>query len=315
MADYKHLIAQLDSVAEDPSKLDGDTRKRIFDASISLSTKLLNQPPKEQSDILNESFAQNADLWLLPNGNSDMTALTAPFECGSLPISHEAIINDPRAVGFSQQSAATLPPSFGSYAIRKNHEVPDYNTLGMSFNQQHAQDSQSSIVFNDLSHDWSPSFTEFPPSMTGFVSPSLLSDSSRERGLVNTAYDSLPLDLTADLYNDFDTTGPIESSADTNAGPFGIVYGFKTNAFNSRHSASHLNDIDQNTWRLAPSPMDQCHTSSNHLPSWPAYPTPDIDFDPFIVEEPRKIDPFSHREESPTPGGSQQLATPRKGYS
>lgn len=83
--------------------------------------------------------------------------------------------------------------------------------------------------------------------MNDSVSPSLLNDSGQAQGLLNAAYDLFSLDLTTDLYNDFDTTGAFESSVDTNTGPFGIVYGLNTNLFDGSHSASHLNDTGQNT--------------------------------------------------------------------
>lgn len=302
MADYEHLIAQLKSITDDPTKLDGDTQKRILEATKSCSAKLRTRPPIEQLGVLNESSVQTIDPLLLQD------SVTTPLECDSLPGNHEAPTNDPRTVGFNQQSTETLSPSSGLYHIPLNLESLDYSSMELSFDPQQVQDSQASNIFNDSSSNWSTSFPDISPYMAGLVSSSLLNNSNQAPDLMDTAYDPLPLDLTTNTYNDFDDTFPLGFPTETKIGPVNMDQRLTTNTLGSVHNASYWNDIGQNAWRLASSPMDQSHAGFNQLPHWPTRSSANIIIDPLILEEPTERDPFSLREGLPTPGDYQRRA-------
>ena len=295
MADYEHLIAQLESITDDPTKLDGDTQKRILEATKSCSATLRTRPPIEQLGLLDQSSVQTIDPWLLQD------SVTAPLESDRLRSNHEAPSNDPRTVGFSQQSTENFSPSSGLYDIHYNLESLDDGSMRMSSDPQQVQDSQTSTIFNDLSSNWATSFPDVSPYMTEFLS-------HQAPDAMDTAYDSIPLDLTTNTYNDFDTTIQLGFPTETNIGPVNMDHRFTTNTLRSIHSASYWNDIGQNAWRLAPPPMDQSHAGSNHLPHWPTRSIPNIVIDPSIQEDPTERDPLLLREGLPTPGDFQRLA-------
>lgn len=282
MADCEHLIAQLNSITEDPTKLDGDTQQRILDATMLCSSKLLTQPPKEQLGALNAPAVQIIDPGLLQNGSGDMSTVAAPLQREILFDNYEVRTNDPRIVGFSRQLTANLPPSFGPHA--------------------------NSAISNNLSHNWSRSFPDLSPSRADFVSPSFLNGSDQTPSLVDTTYDPFPLDPTTNLYGDFDTTVLLGSSPQSITGPIGRDYDLNTDAFNSSPSTSDLNHIGQTAWHLAPSSTDQSHAGSNSLNSWPANSDLGIDMDPFIIEPPAGTGPFSHRNEPLRFGDPERLA-------
>ena len=293
MADYEQLIAQLKSITDNPTRLDGDTQKRILEATKSCSTKLRTRPPLEQISVVNQSSVQTIDPLLLQG------SVTVPLECDRLPGNHENPTNDPRTLGFNEQSTETLSPSSGLYDIPHNLESLDYSSMEWSFDPQQVQDSQTSTIFNDPSSDWSTSFSAFFPYMTDFV-PHQATD------LMSTAYDPIPLDLTTDTFNDFVTPIPLGFRNETNIEPVNMDHRLTTNTLRNVHSASYWNDIGPNVWRLAPSPMDQSYAGSNQLNHWPT--RSDIIIDSSILEEPSGRDPFSLGEGLPTPGDIQRPA-------
>ena len=302
MADYEQLIAQLKSITDNPTKLDGDTQKRILEATKSCSATLRTRPPLEQISVVDQSSVPTIDPLLLQD------SVTAPLECDSVPGNNEAPTNGPRTFGFNQQSTETLSPSSGLYDIPLNLESLDYSSMEWSFDSQQVQDSQTSTIFNDSSSNWFSFFPDIPPNMTGLVSSSLLNNSNQAPDLMDTAYDPFPLNLTTNTYNDFDHTFPLGFPTETNIGPVNMDQHLTTNTLGSVPNASYWNDIGQNAWRLAPSPMDQSHAGFNQLPHWPTRSSPDIIIDPSILEEPTERDPFLLREGLPTPGDYQRRA-------
>lgn len=294
MANYEHLIAQLSSIAENPAKLDGDTRKRIIDATKLISSKLLTQSPIEQVGALNEPCVQTIDPWLLYKGSTNMNIVAAPLELDIAPGNGEARTDGPRIVGFSQQSAEAVPLSFVSHY---EHESLSHSSMDTSSDQQHVQDYYSSTAELDRCHDWLPTGPDYIASLSNPVDPSSFNDNYHIPDLITTTNDPFTLDPTANVYNDFDATVPLGSRTVTNTSPISMNCGLTINGFNSSHSASHTTDIGQNARHLTSPPIDRSETSSTYLSRWSARLIPGFDIGPSILEAPVGTDSSLRREE------------------
>ncbi|KAL9134112.1 MAG: hypothetical protein Q9175_004708 [Cornicularia normoerica] len=305
MANYEHLIAQLSSIAENPAKLDGDTRKRIIDATKLISSKLLTQSPIEQVGALNEPCVQIIDPWLLYKGSTNMNIVAAPLELDIAPGTGEARTDGPRIVGFSQQSAEAVPLSFVSHY---EHESLSHSSMDTSSDQQHVQDFYSSTAELDRCHDWLPTGPDYIASLSNPVDPSSFNDNYHIPDLITTTNDPFTLDPTANLYNDFDATVPLGSRTVTNTSPISMNCGLTINGFNSSHSASHTTDISQNARHLASPPIDRSETSSTYFSRWSARLIPGLDIGPSILEGPVGTDSSLRRKESPMLDEIQQFA-------
>ena len=297
MAEHEDLVARLNLITADATKLDSRARQEVLDATIPCSAKLLAQLSTDQSDALNELLVQPIPLLPLQTDDMDISAVTEPPKWDSFPDDHEIPTGDHCAADFGQQSTETL---LSCFVPQYEPEMPSQSTMGTYSDQQHIQNTDCRNIEMSTPFDWSTSSPNHFSSLPGTVDLGSLNDSYQMPDLTDEINNTLASHPTFGVWNNSNPITLFGSSTETTTVPSNMADGLTIDLVNGTHNSFYLDDMVPIPEHLVPTAMDQPDSEFDHLNSSCNEPIAHLDLDPRIFQEPAGTHTLLRGQQPPT---------------